>query len=119
MDLKKLPSCRGYEYACNIVDCYSRYATGGALKSKSAADVCNVIIHMMYRYGPPRILRTNNGKEFNNKALEEVVAEMKIHKINGRPYHPQSQGRVERFNHKPFRISSAATYKQRKTGHLA
>ena len=29
MDLKKLPYCRGYEYACNNVDCYSRLATGG------------------------------------------------------------------------------------------
>ena len=23
MDLKKLPTCRGYEYACNVVDCFS------------------------------------------------------------------------------------------------
>ena len=26
------------------------------------------------------------------------MEEMKSHKINGRPYHPQSQGRVERLN---------------------
>ena len=68
--------------ACNIVDCYAGYAMSGGVKSKSAADVCNVIIDMMYKYGLPRILQTNNWKEFDNKALQ------KIRKIYGHPYHP-------------------------------
>ena len=98
MDLKKLPVCRGYDYAYNIVGRHSRFAMGGAIKSKSASSVCAVLVETMYRHGPPRILQTDNSREFNNKALQEAVEEMQIMKINGRPYHPQSQGRVERFN---------------------
>jgi len=98
MDLKKLPSAKGYEYACNVVDCYSRFAMGGAIKSKSAKDVCEVLLRCIYIYGAPRILQTDNGKEFNNGSLAAVMEEMKSLKINGRPYHPQSQGRVERLN---------------------
>eukprot|EP00117_Sycon_ciliatum_P008981 scpid58375/ scgid5968/ Pol polyprotein; Reverse transcriptase/ribonuclease H; Integrase len=98
MDLKKLPSVRGYEYCCNVVDCFSRFAMGGPIKSKSAKDVCNVIVSCMYRYGAPRILQTDNGREFNNSSLAAVMDEMRALKINGRPYHPQSQGRVERLN---------------------
>ena len=71
---------------------------GGPIKSKSAAEVCRLLLDVMYRYGPPRIIQTDNGKEFNNASLTEVVEEMRILKINGRPYHPQSQGRVERLN---------------------
>ncbi|XP_071145881.1 uncharacterized protein [Mytilus edulis] len=98
MDLKKMPPSHGYNYICNIVDCYSRFAFGGCIKHKTAKEVATVILRFIYIFGPPRILQTDNGKEFNNEDLTEVMAEFKTRKINGRPYHPQSQGRVERFN---------------------
>ena len=72
---------------------------GGPIKSKSAKEVCRVLLDdCIYKYGLPRILQMDNGGEFNNARLTEVLEEMKALKINGRPYHPQSQGRVERFN---------------------
>ncbi len=98
IDLKKMPAHNGYEYCCNIIDCYSRFAMGAAIKNKSAKAVCEVVVDKMFAYGPPRILQSDNGKEFNNSALSAVVDEMKTMKIHGRPYHPQSQGRVERLN---------------------
>ncbi|CAG2226112.1 unnamed protein product [Mytilus edulis] len=98
MDLKKMPPSHGYNYICNIVDCYSRFAFGGFIKHKTAKEVATVILKFIYIFGPPRILQTDNGKEFNNEDLTEVMAEFKTRKINGRPYHPQSQGRVKRYN---------------------
>ncbi|XP_076116505.1 uncharacterized protein LOC143083976 [Mytilus galloprovincialis] len=98
MDLKKMPPSHGYNYICNIVGCYSRFAFGGCIKHKTAKEVATVILRFIYIFGPPRILQTDNGKEINNEDLTEVMAEFKTRKINGRPYHPQSQGRVERFN---------------------
>ena len=59
--------------------------------------MCNVIFDRMYKYVLPRIFKTDNRKEFNNKAREEVVDEMKICKVCRRPYYSQSQGREERF----------------------
>eukprot|EP00117_Sycon_ciliatum_P009847 scpid66238/ scgid11978/ len=73
MDLKKLPSVRGFEYVCNIADCYSRFAMGAGIKSKSAKDVCAVVLKCIYAYGPPRILQTDNGREFNNASLSQVI----------------------------------------------
>ena len=71
---------------------------GGALKTKTMKEVCDMLLSCIYRYGSPRILQTDNGKEFNNGHLSAVMEELKTRKINGRPYHPQSQGRVERLN---------------------
>ena len=71
---------------------------GAPIKSKSAKAVCDVVVRAMYVYGPPRIHQSDNGKEFNNRDLTAVVEEMKVMKVNKRPYHPQSQGRVERLN---------------------
>lgn len=78
MDLKKQPSYRGFEYVCNTVDCFSRFAMGVAIKSKSVKDACDVIVSCMYmyRYGGPRILQTDNGREFNNASLSQVMEEM-------------------------------------------
>ncbi|CAG2249835.1 unnamed protein product [Mytilus edulis] len=91
-----------YYIACklciDLIYCYSRFAFGGCIKHKTAKEVATVILRFIYIFGPPRILQTDNGKEFNNEDLTEVMAEFKTRKINGRPYHPQSQGRVERFN---------------------
>ena len=98
MDLKKLPSCGGYEYVCNIVDYYSRFAMGGAIKGKTAKEVCCVILDCIYSYGPLRILQTDSAKVFNNSSLTAVMDEMKALKINGRPYHPQSQERAVHWN---------------------
>jgi hypothetical protein len=92
MDLKKMPPCRGYNYICNIVDCYSRFAFGTCIKQKTAKEVSDVLLRFIYLFGPPRILQTDNGKEFNNADLTAVMEEFKTRHVNGRPYHPQSQG---------------------------
>ncbi|KAK3784447.1 hypothetical protein RRG08_039448 [Elysia crispata] len=84
----------------NVVDCYSRFAFGAPTKGKSATEMADALLHFiyMYLYGTPRILQTDNGREFNNEDLTEVIRNFQVRKMNGRPYHPQSQGRVERFN---------------------
>lgn len=98
IDFKKMPMQNGYNYILNVVDCFSRFAFGCPLRGKGAKDVTRALISFVYTYGAPRILQSDNGKEFNNADLTEVLNEFKILKMNGRPYHPQSQGRVERFN---------------------
>lgn len=43
-DLKKLPMQNGYNYIMNIVDCFSRFAFGGAVKTKSAMEVSKSLL---------------------------------------------------------------------------
>ena len=52
-----------------------------------------------FRYfGLPYILQSDNGKEFTAKVIEEVVQRWpgRCVIVRGRPYHPQSQGCVEK-----------------------
>ena len=69
IDLKKMPPVRGFGYICNIVDCYSRFAFGGPLKGKHAKDVADLLLKFIYLFGSPRILQSDNGKEFTNSDL--------------------------------------------------
>ena len=45
------------------------------------------------------LVHTDNGTEFTSNAVAEIVAKYGGKVIYGAPYHPQSQGCVERFNH--------------------
>ena len=47
----------------------------------------------------PYILQSDNGREFVNKVVRNLLIDWDgLCTINGRPRHPQSQGTVERGN---------------------
>lgn len=45
-----------------------------------------------------RTLQSDNGSEFVNQVVSALSEMWGVFKIEGRPYHPQSQGSVERLN---------------------
>ena len=47
----------------------------------------------------PKILQTDNGKEFDNQYIKHYCIEYDIKLINSSLYHPQTNGSVE-FTHK-------------------
>ena len=75
---------------------FHRYSFRKATKSKTAKEIAHVVLNFIYLFGAPLIIQSDNGKEFRNSGLAEVVEEFETKQIHGRPYHPQSQGRVER-----------------------
>ena len=51
--------------------------------------------------GPPKVLQSDNGGEFM-KCVADLCKALHIKIIKGSPYHPQSQGKVER-SHRSLR----------------
>ncbi|CAF4558251.1 unnamed protein product, partial [Didymodactylos carnosus] len=67
--------------------------------TKEAANVAQILKSIFFQFGPPKILQSDNGREF----VAHVIYDLKktwtdLIIINGRPRHPQSQGLVERGN---------------------
>ena len=60
-------------------------------------------------FGLPAIIHSDNGKEFVNKLIEDVVSTWPGHVqlISGRPRHPQPQGLVEQAHYTLERMISA------------
>lgn len=88
-----------YLWILHMRDHYSKFSWAFPLKSKRAAGVAECFKNTFSLFGAPRILQSDNGKEFVAgviKELASVWSGMMI--INGRPRHPQSQGCVERGN---------------------
>jgi hypothetical protein len=73
-----------------------------SLARKSGAEVAlNLDKHVFSHVGVPRILHSDNGREFVNEVVACVVKQWpgKVTIVNGRPRHPQCQGLVEQGNH--------------------
>ncbi len=89
---------QSYSWILNILDCYSKYLMSYPLKSKSALEVSNAFKKCFLTFGPPQLLKTDNGKEFTNNEMSRLTDSFNILLIHGRPRHPQSQGQIERCN---------------------
>jgi transposase InsO family protein len=89
---------RKKRYVAHMIDHSSKLRWGEPIAQKSAAAVLEVVRRVFKDFGQPAILHTDNGTEFANSQLEEECRLWGTRIIHGRPYHPQSQGVVERAN---------------------
>mgnify|MGYP001795616374 CR=1 FL=1 len=68
-----------------------------AMTEKSSKVIANDLQSIYREHGPPRILQFDQGSEFKG-AVKDLCRSFKIKIIRSRPYHPQSQGKIERIH---------------------
>ncbi len=68
------------------------------MKSMDAEKVAEQLISLFARMGLPREILTDQGSNFTSRLLTEIYRLLHIHPIRTTPYHPQTDGLVERFN---------------------
>jgi len=89
----------GYAWLLTCVCTFSKFLLAVPMKNKEAATVANHLAKDVFKIlGPPRILQSDNGKEFTAEIIKNVCSTLNITIKHGRPRHPQSQGQVERLN---------------------
>ena len=88
----------GLRYVAQMIDHTSKLTWTEAIKDKSAPHVRRFVRRVFAEYGYPVVLHTDNGMEFANAELERECRNWGSYMVHGRPYHPQSQGVVERPN---------------------
>ena len=87
------------KWILHCVDHWSKFNFAYALEAKSARNVANVLnTHIFPYFGVPRILHSDNGREFVNGVISNLqkLWHSNIQLVSGCPRHPQSQGLVER-----------------------
>ena len=96
----------GWYYMASILDDYSRYIiTWKLFTSMSATDVMEVLDDAQMKTGinevkirhRPRLL-TDNGPCYLSGDLKQYLNDSGIEHTRGAPYHPQTQGKIERFH---------------------
>jgi len=96
----------GWYYLCTVLDDFSRYILAWRLSSTMAsADVQDTldvalaetsVTHIKVKHRP-RLL-SDNGPAFISDALAAYLKPYQILHIHSRPYHPQTQGKIERYH---------------------
>ena len=73
------------------------------LTGKGSKQVAKELQELYCEVGPPKVLQCDNGGEFKKeKAVEQLCRKLEVKIIRSSPYHPQSQGKVER-SHRTLR----------------
>ena len=68
------------------------------MRSIDAENVAEELLKLLACVGIPVEILTDQGSNFTSQLLSELYSMLHIHGIRTTPYHPQTDGLVERFN---------------------
>ena len=92
-------SAKGHKYILVVCDYFTKYTEAYPLKDKTARSVVDALMDVwLPRYGFPLFLHSDQGKEFDNVMIHKLSELLGTVKTKTTPYHPRSDGLVERFN---------------------
>ena len=98
LDITEMPvSSNGNKYALVIMDYFSKYVRIYPMKDQKATTVSNHLMDWVYDMGVPERLHSDQGPQFESVLFQELCKQFGIRKTRTTPYHPQSDGMVERF----------------------
>jgi len=93
----------GWYFLSTVIDDFSRFILSWDLRSKmTSKDVEPSLDKALCFAGLTKetapVLLTDHGKCYVSIELRSYLAEKGIKPINGKPYHPQTQGKIERYH---------------------
>lgn len=94
----------GWYFLSTVIDDYSRYIIHWKLYSTMKAEdaketIQQAIIKSNLKQGqrPDKVL-TDNGSSYIGEVFRSYLTDEGIQPVNGRPLHPQTQGKIERYH---------------------
>ncbi|XP_060178190.1 uncharacterized protein LOC132608130 [Lycium barbarum] len=86
-------------YILAATDYFSKWAEAVALKEVKKENVANFIrVNIIYRFGIPSYIITDNGKSFSNKLMTKICELFGFKQRNSSMYYAAANGLAEAFN---------------------
>jgi Integrase zinc binding domain/Integrase core domain len=90
---------RGKKYIIVAMDYLTKWPEARAVSEATAEATVNFIYEQIIcQHGCPQIILSDRGTHFNNQMVKKLTEKFKINHLLSTPYHPQTNGLVERFN---------------------
>ena len=93
-----LPEVDGYSNILVLTEYLSRYACAYALRTRTAVEVATHLLDYIFTFGAPREILSDQGGEFVNHVVASLCTGLNIFRRTSSPYHPSTNGLVERTN---------------------
>ena len=94
----------GQEYWLTVIDCHSGFVWGFPTQDCTSSSATKALRKLFLQFKPPSEIQTDNGKHFTSKEFVDFLNDYNIRQTTSTPYHPESQGQVERANRALSRI---------------
>ena len=92
-------TARGKKYIVVAVDYLTKWPEAKAISADTAEQVAHFIYEQIIcQHGCPDEILSDRGTHFRNKLIDQLLRKFKINHLLSTPYHPQTNGLVERFN---------------------
>ena len=88
----------GNKYLLVVCDYATRYPEAVPLHTIDAPRIAEELVKVFAQVGVPREILTDQGSNFTSQMLTEIYRLLGVQPIRTSPYHPQTDGLVERFN---------------------
>ena len=95
-----------------VTDYGSRWAEAFPTKDQKTTTVAKILIEeIICRYGAPKEILSDQGKNFLANLIKNICEYFRINKIQTTSYHPQTNGLTERFNGRLCKSSNETPFK--------
>ena len=90
---------RGNKHILVLMDHFTKWCEAFPTKDQKASTVVQILVSSVFsRFGPPTVLHSDQGRNFDSTLMHEIYQLMGIKKTRTSAYHPQFDGLVERQN---------------------
>ena len=95
-----------------IVDAHSKWLDAHIMSSITSARTTETLRSVFATHGLPRVIVTDSGSSFTSEEFKKFVRKNGIKHMTSAPYHPSTNGQVERAVHTPKKRSEMYTWQQ-------
>ena len=99
LDLVTLPESNGFRYLLTMVDRFTRWPVAVPLVDMTTQSVVDgFAFGWVQHFGVPSTITSDNGRQFTSGIFQQLTQTWGIKTITTSPYHPESNGLVERLH---------------------
>ena len=93
------PSSKGHKFIFVATDYFTKWVEAIPLKTVTSKNIVDFIKeHIVYHFGIPQTITTDQGTMFTSEEFRDFAASMGIKLLNSSPYYAQANGQAEASN---------------------